>query len=285
MPKAAALVTGASSGIGLATVHRLLVDGYEVAACGRSRERLRSALGDGAANKCILIEADLSTPEGPAALAAQALEWLGERQLRILVNNAGAGAFGQTLANASVALFDELMTLNVRSPWILTQALLPRLARDSVVVNISSITGQRPFAGLGPYCASKAALDMFTQTWALELAPKGVRVVGVAPATIETGFAERAGMPHEAAAAFYSQPEKAASAHPIGRVGRPEEIAEAVSWLSSDRCTFITGATLLVDGGRMLTSATPPFTTAPAPAPAPAPPTPAPAPAPAADTE
>ena len=209
-----------------------------------------------APNRPLFIAADLATTAGCEELAARCAAGWGEGfALDLLVNNAGGGSIGQQLGGASLEAFDYTMALNVRAPFLLTQLLLPRLRRGSVVVNLSSVAAQRPFAGMAPYCMSKAAVDMLTKAAALELAPRGVRVVGVAPGTVETAFHSAAGMGDAVAASYYAA---SSATHPLGRVGRPEEVAEAVLWLSSGAAGFITGATLVVDGGRLLTSMTAP---------------------------
>lgn len=270
------------SGIGKSITARLLSDGFTVVATGRNAASTVLSLRDGTAvreadlPRLHVVAADLATPSGPADAVAAALRHV--PRIDVLVNNAGAGYIGQHVATASMGLFDELFALNVRAPFFLVQAALPHMLRTGgpttagagaagagaaeapvpgaflpVIVNLSSVAAQRPFAGMGPYCASKAAVDMLTQSCALELAGKGIRVVGIAPGTIQTNFHAAAGMGEETASAYYKA---SAGTHPLGRVGTGEDIADAVSFVISPRASFITGATLVVDGGRLLTAST-----------------------------
>lgn len=242
------LVTGGSSGIGLSIVEAFLAEGYRVAATGRSKDRLQAAVGD----RVLCIEADATDASLFTSVIETVLSVYG--RLDVLVNNAGGATFGQRLETATLESWDSTFNLNARSTFFMMQAARPALIQSGgCIVNFSSVLASRPAAGLGPYSASKAAVDMLTQTAALELAPHGVRVNCVAPATIRTGFHEAAGMSPEAAAAYYAA---SASTHPIGRVGTPADVAAAVLFLAdSSKSGFMTGTTLQIDGGRLLTSA------------------------------
>ena len=255
------LITGGSSGIGAATVVRFLEesDTSRVVVCGRSSSRLLNAYEQSILpyiqnGRLSFALSDLSTEEGCKSCIEQAMEVLGTR-LDCLVLNAGSGKVGQHLGTADMAAYDELFALNVRAPFLLSQLALPYMSKGSVIVTISSIAASRPLTGMAPYCMTKAAIEMFTKTVALELAPRGIRVVCVAPGTIETSFHTNAGMEESVAAAYYVA---SAKTHPIGRIGAPNDIADAIVFLASPQAGFITGTTLLVDGGRLLTSATAP---------------------------
>jgi len=254
-----ALVTGGSSGIGNDIAFQLLMRGYTVAVTGRSQERLNAAFGGLNVDECsrlLLIQADAHDLRGYAAVIDQVLDRFG--RIDVLVNNVGGGAVGQTLATSTVEGFDEMMSLNARSCWFMMAAARAALvASRGVIINFSSVLATRPVAGLGPYSASKAAVEMMTRTAALELAPHGVRVICIAPATIQTGFHVAAGMATDAAAAYY---EASASAHPIGRIGQPQDLSELVVFLAdSEKAGFITGSVIQVDGGRLLTSSAVPL--------------------------
>jgi NAD(P)-dependent dehydrogenase (short-subunit alcohol dehydrogenase family) len=120
------------------------------------------------------------------------------------------------------------------------------------VVSISSVAGLRPYAGLRAYCVSKAGVDMFTRCAALDMAPHGVRVNAVNPGVVVTELHRQAGLNEEAYNAFL---ERSKTTHPMGRVGQPEDLAALIAFLASDESSWITGATVSIDGGRHLTCA------------------------------
>jgi NAD(P)-dependent dehydrogenase (short-subunit alcohol dehydrogenase family) len=229
-----ALVTGATSGIGQACATAFSQAGAKVVCVGRKTEALKElekTIGAGV----LTIEADLAETEAPAHVVARALEVFSG--IDILVNAAGHISNG-TIENTSLQAWDDMMNVNVRAPFQLMQKALPSLIeRRGNVVNVSSVTGLRAFPGVLAYCVSKAALDQLTRCASLELAAKGVRVNG---------------MNDEAYAAFL---EHSKTTHPLGRTGRPEEIADLVLFLASDTASWITGATYSIDGGRSQTCA------------------------------
>jgi NAD(P)-dependent dehydrogenase (short-subunit alcohol dehydrogenase family) len=248
-----ALVTGASSGIGKAIADRLLEAGYSVAVSGRSIAKLREAYANVAPARIHFIEADASVTDSYTKVVSETVNAFG--RLDALVNNVGGGTLGRTLAATTVDAFYSAFQLNTASVFFTTQAALPYLKEArGVVVNFSSILASRPVAGLGPYSAAKAAVEMLTKTAALELAPFGVRVMCVSPATIQTGFHTAAGMSEAAAAAYY---DSSKTTHPLGRIGQPDDISGLVAFLlDENQAGFMTGSVIHVDGGRLLTSAT-----------------------------
>jgi NAD(P)-dependent dehydrogenase (short-subunit alcohol dehydrogenase family) len=198
----------------------------------------------------LTIEADLAETEAPARVVARALEAFGG--IDILVNAAGHISNG-TIENTSLEAWDDMMNVNVRGPFQLMQKALPSLIeRRGNIVNVSSVTGLRAFPGVLAYCVSKAALDQLTRCASLELAAKGVRVNAVNPGVVVTQIHKRGGMNDDAYAAFL---EHSKTTHPLGRTGRPEEIADLVLFLASDKASWITGATYSIDGGRSQTCA------------------------------
>lgn len=243
------LVTGATSGIGQACAVAFAQAGAKLVCVGRNTEALNE-LEKKIGADALTVAANLTETDAPARVVARALEGFGG--IDVLVNAAGHISNG-TIENTSLQDWDDMMNVNVRAPFNLMQQSLPSLIeRRGNVVNVSSVTGLRAFPGVLAYCVSKAALDQLTRCSSLELAGKGVRVNAVNPGVVVTQIHKRGGMSDEAYAAFL---EHSKTTHPLGRTGRPEEIAELVLFLASDRASWITGATYSIDGGRSQTCA------------------------------
>lgn len=247
-----AFVTGATSGIGQACAIAFAKAGAKVVCVGRKAEALEDVeqkiheLGA----ETLTINSDLARENEAQRVVEQAIQGFGG--IDVLVNAAGHLSNG-TIENTSLAAWDEMMNVNVRAPFQLMQKALPSLIeRRGNIVNVSSVTGLRAFPGVLAYCVSKAALDQLTRCSALELAAKGVRVNAVNPGVVVTEIHKRGGMSDEAYAAFL---EHSKTTHPLGRTGRPEEIAALVLYLASEQASWITGATYSIDGGRSQTCA------------------------------
>ncbi|MFT3897683.1 MAG: pteridine reductase [Thermomonas sp.] len=237
-----ALVTGSARRIGAAIARRLHAAGYDLALHYRDSEddarTLAAELESACADSTLLLRADLAQFDRLPELVAKAVGRFG--RLDALVNNASAffpTAFGTT----TPAQWDDLFAINARAPFFLAQAAAPHLADNGgAIVNIADIYAERPLRGHSAYAMSKAALLHMTRALALELAPS-VRVNAVSPGAI---LWPEGGKDPDAQAALLART-------PLGRIGTPEDIAEAVLWLLQD-ARYCTGQALHVDGGRML---------------------------------
>lgn len=247
------LVTGAAQGIGLACAARLLAEGARVALLDRDGAAAQAAagrLGEGA----MAIAADLAglAPETARAIVAQVSARFG--RLDVLVNNAGVIRLQPFLDFAPEA-WDLMMDVNVRAPMLLGQAAARAMIAQGgggAIVNLSSVTAELGAATAAGYAASKGAMRQLTRVMALELIGHGIRVNAVGPGTIATDMAARAVL-DDPATRF-----TVLSRTPIGRLGDPDEIAKAVSFLASDDASYVVGQTVYVDGGRLVLNYTVP---------------------------
>src|ERR1043165_659172 len=247
-----AFVTGATSGIGQACAIAFAEAGANVVCVGRKKEALSEVeqkireIG----SEALTIQADVARDDESERAVQQAVNVFGG--IDVLVNSAGHISSG-TIEITSLTAWDDMMNINVRAAFQLMQTALPSLIeRRGNIVNVSSVTGLRAFPGVLAYCVSKAALDQLTRCASLELAAKGVRVNAVNPGVVVTEIHKRGGMSEEAYPTFL---EHSKTTHPLGRTGRPEEIASLVLYLASDEASWITGATYSIDGGRAQTCA------------------------------
>ena len=237
-----ALVTGGNSGIGRATAVALAEAGAQVVLTGRDRERGERVVNEIRANggKADFVPAELTDAASARALAERAKELAGP--IDVLVNSAGIFPFGPTEATTE-ADFDDVYDLNVKAPYFLVGALAPEMAERGrgSIVNVTTMVAEFGAAGMGLYGSSKAAVVLLTKSWAAEYGPRGVRVNAVSPGPTRT----------EGTAAMGEALDELAKGGPAGRPGTPEEIAEAIVFLATDRASFVHGAVLPVDGGRI----------------------------------
>ncbi len=245
-----AIVTGASSGIGRATAIAFGREGAKVALVARNESRLSEtaeAFAD-LLGEPLVVPADVTVPSDCERVVQTVVQrWGG---IDILVNAAGIIASG-TIENTSLEDWDRMFAINTRAVFYLMHLCTPYLVeRKGNVVNVSSVTGLRAFPNVLAYCASKAAVDHLTRCAALELAPKGVRVNAVNPGVVLTELHRRGGMDEEAYRQFL---ERSKTTHPLGRVGKPEEVADLILFLASPHAGWITGDTISIDGGRAQT--------------------------------
>lgn len=238
-------VTGAGTGIGRATARAFAAEGAHVLAVGRRAEPLHETAAG--YDRITPLTADITAEGQPERIVQAALELHG--RLDVLVNNAGivhSGALG-TLTPERIA---PQIATNLIAPILLAQAALPSLeASGGVIVNVSTSVGQRAWPGSSVYAATKTALELLTRSWAVELAPRGVRVVAVAPGAIDTPIGEHQGLTPERMAAVR---EWQLAHTPLGRIGRPEEVAWAITHLAAPAASFVTGVVLPVDGGAVV---------------------------------
>lgn len=240
-----ALITGASSGIGAATAIRLAKQGATLALVGRNAANL-NAIADKLQNKDNLVIVGDVTKEADAQnLVNKTIERFG--QLNVLINSAGVIETG-TIETTSLAQYDRVMNTNTRSIYHLSMLTVPHLIKtNGNIVNVSSVNGIRSFPGVLAYNLSKAAVDQLTRCVALELATKNVRCNCVNPGVTITNLHKRGGMDEATYTKFL---EHSKTTHAMGRPGDADEVAAAIEFLASDAASFITGASLPVDGGR-----------------------------------
>jgi len=237
-----AVVTGGNSGIGLASAKRLHEEGARVVITGRDRRTLDaavSAIGAGT----VAVQSDVSKLADIDALFALVESKLG--RIDVLFANAGIAKFAPYSASQA-ALFDELFATNVKGVYFTLQKAIPHLNDGASVILNTSVAGSKGPENMGIYAATKAAVRSFARTAASELQGRSIRVNAVAPGPVATPIFGRSGLTDEQIEGFKAG---ISSRVPLGRIGRPEEIAGAVAFLASDDASYITGVELNVDGG------------------------------------
>ncbi|RDH76277.1 SDR family NAD(P)-dependent oxidoreductase [Mycolicibacterium moriokaense] len=237
-----ALVTGGNSGIGLATAQRLAAEGAHVFLTGRNQDTIDAAVAMIGAS-ATGIRADVSSID-ELTKVAEAITARG-RGLDVLFANAGGGEF-TALGDISVEQFSTVFLTNVGGTLFTVQTMLPLLNPGASIVLTGSTAASNGTPAFSIYAATKAAIRSFGRTWATELIPRGIRVNTVVPGPVETP-----GLTGLAPAGQGRQLLDGEAARvPMGRVGRPEELAAAVLFLASDQSSFVTGTELFVDGGQ-----------------------------------
>jgi len=244
--KKVALVTGAASGIGRQTAFALAIKGASVILSDIDKNSLKEA------EECIQTQggtvrsklADISVENQVKDLIRFTAAEFG--RLDIAVNNAGVGGEMNPTASYQVSEWDRVLNINLRGQWLCMKYEIAEMLKNGggSVINVSSILGKVGFANAPAYTAAKHGLVGLTKAAALEYASKGIRVNAVAPGFILTPMLENAGIVEDE-----EMKQQVMSLHPVGRLGRPEEVADAVVWLASEASSFVTGHTLMVDGG------------------------------------
>jgi NAD(P)-dependent dehydrogenase (short-subunit alcohol dehydrogenase family) len=244
-----ALVTGASRGIGAATAQALAGRGLAVALVARSSgalaevaDRIRAAGGT-----AMPIEADLGDPDAVEALVPRVSEEFGG--LDVLVNNAGILPKASRSERVSRSDWDHVLAVNLTAPWLLAARAHDSMATrgGGVVVNVTSTASFYPSIGLAHYCSAKAALEMTTKVLALEWARDGIRVLGVAPGRVDTDLVRPI---------LDWDTKRGKPPNPLNRLGAPTEVAGVIAFLCSDEAAYLTGTTVVVDGGELVGLAT-----------------------------
>jgi NAD(P)-dependent dehydrogenase (short-subunit alcohol dehydrogenase family) len=240
-----AIVTGGTSGIGRDTAVLFAQAGVKVVVAGRREvegnetvEMIRAAGGDG-----FFVKTDVAIAAEVQALVRKTIEKFG--RLDIAFNNAGIEGNLVPIVIQPEADWDRTIDINLKGTWLCLKYEIQQMLKQrsgGAIVNMASVAGLVGSAGFATYCASKHGVMGLTKSAALETARKGIRVNAVCPAVIETPMGER----------IFGGPEVkpyAIGLHPIGRFGKPMEVAEAVVWMCSDRASFMTGQSLVLDGG------------------------------------
>ncbi|HQY87480.1 MAG TPA: SDR family oxidoreductase [Tepidisphaeraceae bacterium] len=226
-----AVITGATSGIGLATAHRFAREGYDLAICARNSDRLeevQQTIEREHSVKVVTSSCDLSSP----AEATQFANFITDRfqQINVLVNNA-ADAPRATTAEITPEAFDQLLSLNVKAPFLITKKLIPILSGGSII-NVSSLAALDPFPGLGIYGACKAWIDLWTKALAAELAGQKIGVFSIRPGAVATPMLKRA-----------------APDFPMDQALHPDEVAELIFSLSIKPWRIASGDAINIQRG------------------------------------
>jgi 3-oxoacyl-[acyl-carrier protein] reductase len=245
MTERVAIITGASRGIGAAVARRLRADGLRVVLAARTAEALEQlAVELGGSDVALAVPTDLNEPDDLERLVSATVDHFG--RVDVLINNAGLLPTAARSERMTLEDWNTALAINLTGPWWLANRAHDAMVATGdggVVVNITSTAASYPSVGFTAYNATKAALSMLTRTLALEWARDRIRVVGVAPGKVDTvmvepilNWADKQGVP----------------LNPLGRIGRPDEVAALVSFMVSDDAAFITGSITTIDGGELL---------------------------------
>ncbi len=237
-----ALITGGTSGIGRAVANKLAQLGIHVVVVGRDTNRGEKTIAEirAAGGEADFISFDLQDASSAREVSRRAVE-LVNGHVDILINSAGIFPFGPT-HEMTEEMFDSVYSINVKAPYFLVAELAPLMAKrgKGAIVNVSTMVADFGMPGMSLYGSSKAAINLLTKAWAAEYGPSGVRVNAVSPGPTKT----------EGTQAMGEALDQLAAQAPAGRPATPDEVAEAIVFLATDRASFIHGTKLAVDGGR-----------------------------------
>jgi NAD(P)-dependent dehydrogenase (short-subunit alcohol dehydrogenase family) len=240
-----ALVTGGAAGLGLATALAFAREGASVVIADVKEEAGQAAVQKitDTGGKAIFVKTDVSRAEEVKMLIDKAVETFG--RLDCAFNNAGIEGKSASTADCTEENWDRVININLKGLWLCMKYEIPQMLKQGggAIVNMSSVAGLVGFEGMPAYCASKGGVIQLTKTAALEYARNGIRVNAVCPGGIETEMIERV------ATTSPEMKQNLINMHPVGRLGRPEEVADVVLWLCSDESSFVTGYPVAIDGG------------------------------------
>jgi NAD(P)-dependent dehydrogenase (short-subunit alcohol dehydrogenase family) len=236
------LVTGGTSGIGLATANALAKEGAYVYITGRRERELTAAVQQIGGN-AIGVRGDVSNVHDLDRLFEQIRDEKG--RLDILFANAGIARYA-TLGNITEELYDSIFNVNVKGVLFTVQKALPLMPDGGSIILNASVVGSKGLSSNSVYSATKASIRSFARTWTTDLKHRGIRVNAISPGTIDTPGLNNLLASGEAGE---QRRKMVATAIPLGRFGRPDEVAQAVVFLASDESSYITGAEIFVDGG------------------------------------
>jgi NAD(P)-dependent dehydrogenase (short-subunit alcohol dehydrogenase family) len=237
-----AVVTGGSRGIGLELARELLKQKARVAICGRKQEGLDAAVAELGGGRLLTVQAHIARQEDVHNLFDRTVQAFG--RIDILINNVGMNLFTPSVVEADPAIWQKIIDSNLNGTYYCSVAAAEIMKRHGggVIVNISSTASGRAAPGMGIYGVAKAGIESLTRVLAVELASYNIRVNAVAPSMVKTGFSKP----------FWSNPDmykQIVKAIPLGTLAEPGDVVHPVLFLCSDGARFITGQTVLVDGG------------------------------------
>lgn len=241
--KKVSVVTGGSSGIGLAVAKRLTQEGHRVVIASRNKTRAKKSLRQ--IPQAVFIQTNVTNEQSVENLIQKVIQKFGK--IDVLINNAGIDFLQEDIATVSESDYDALVDTNFKSVFLMTKHVIPYLIKTKgTIVNISSGLGLAPEDDVAIYSAAKAAVINFTKAIALNYSKNGVRINCICPGPVKTPLLRNL---------FTSdkEMEKYGARIPLGRLGKPEKIANIVAFLVSDEASFVTGAVWTVDGGSSLT--------------------------------